>query len=410
MRICLIATSTTVHRMGGTEVQAEALASEAARQGHSVFMLTSAHPRGLAAETRDGYTVTYIPDTHFSMSRGWTKRWETGLPLAAAALREKEKIDVFWAENFSGLPYAAIPAEKRAPLISIANGLAFRGEVASVFNAVSGAGDLLHFFTRYAGQALFYYLPWFRSMARDSDLIAAVSRETETALNREFPLSRGKTVVVYNPVDCGLFRPEAALRDYTRAAFGFSPSDLVVLMAGVLHRQKGLHLGLRSFSALAARFPSARLLIAGDGPQRGELEKAAAALPGRVLFCGLKRNGEMPACYNAADVFLNPTLRGEGLGLVNAEAMACGLPCVVSRTGGTGSTIDDGLSGYFTGPGDERETAERLSALLSDRDLRLAMGKAGREKALKVFERSAVVKRYVSASMELLADRAQRLP
>ncbi len=410
MRICLLTTSTTVHQMGGTEVQAETLAKEAAKLGHSVFILTSAHPAGPQRENNGTYTAVYIPDTHFSMSRPWVKRWEQELPKAAAALREKEKIDVFWAENFSGLPYAAIPSEKRAPLISIANGLAFRGEIASAFNGVSGIGGLFHFFTRYAGQALFYHLPRFRALARDSDLIAAVSRETEAALNTEFPASKGKTFVVYNPVDCALFKADASLRAQARAELGFAASDLVILMAGVLHRQKGIHLGLKAFSAIAEKFPSTRLLIAGDGPQRAELEKAAATLRRRVIFCGTKGNAEMPACYNAADIYLNPTLRGEGLGLVNIEAMACGLPCVISKAGGTGSTIDEGLSGYFTAPGNVPETEARLSALLSDGKLRLEMGTAGRKKALKVFEISTVVKRYVSASLELLAKRAQRLP
>lgn len=404
MRICLLTTSTTVHQYGGTEVQAETLAAEAARQGHTVFILTSAHPTGLDRESKDGYTAVYIPGTHHSMSRRWERRWREASPAAAAALREAEGIDVFWAENFAGLPYAALPRAGRSPVVSIANGLAIKGEISSAFSAVAGAKDLAYFLTRYAGQALFYYIPWFRAMARDSDLIAAVSRETAAALEAELPDSRGKIAVVYNPVDCGLFRPDAALRERARGELGLDPGQPAVLMSGMIHRQKGMHLGLEAFAALAAEFPSARLILAGDGPERGRLESAAAAagLAGRVKFCGRVPNSGMPAFYGAADVYLNPTLRGEGLGMVNIEAMACGLPCVTSLSGGTGSTIDDGLSGYFAPRGDAAALAAKLRLLLKDEALRARMGGAGREKALKVFEKSVTVGRYLAASERLL--------
>lgn len=404
MRICILTTSTTVHQAGGTEVQAESLAAEAARQGHTVFVLTSAHPEGLSAEKKNGYTAVYIPGTHFSMSRRWARRWRALSPAAAADLRTKEGIDVFWAENFAGLPYAALPRSGRAPVISIANGLAIKGEIASVFSTVSGPAGLAWFLTRYAGQLLFSYIPWYRALARDSDLLAAVSRETAAALEAELPASRGKTEVVYNPVDCSLFRPDAALRAEARRGLGLQPDQPAVLLSGVLHRQKGMHLGLKAFAALTGAFPSARLIIAGDGPERHRLERAARDIgpAGTVTFCGNIRNSEMPRIYNAADVYLNPTLRGEGLGMVNIEAMACGLPCVSSLSGGTGSTIDDGVSGYFAPRGDAAALAEKLSMLLADGGLRSGMGRAGREKALKVFEKSVTVGRYLAASERLL--------
>lgn len=404
MRICILTTSTSAHQLGGTEIQAETLAREAARQGHSVFVLTTAHPSGLDREEKDGYTVIYTRGTHFSMSRQWARRWSEESPGAAARLRDSEKIDIFWAENFSGLPYAALPGETRAPVISIANGLAIRGEISSSFSAVAGAKDLLYFFTRYAAQVVFYYRPWFRAMARDSDLIAAVSRETAAALEAELPESRGKIEVVYNPVDCGLFRPDQPLREKARTELGFAPAETVVLMSGIMHRQKGMHLGLRAFASLAGSFPEARLLLAGDGPERAALETAAGktGLAGRIKFCGRRLNAEMPQCYNAGDIYLNPTLRGEGLGMVNIEAMACGLPCATSLAGGTASTIDEGKSGYFFEPGDVPAMASKLGKLLGDSLLRERLGRAGREKAVRVFERSVTVGRYITASKRLL--------
>lgn len=403
MRICLLATSTIAHRMGGTEVQAQTLAAEAARQGHSVFVITTAHPSGLKSERRSGCDFIYLEGTSHAMSRRDAPAWWRASAARTAELCRAEKIDVVWAENFSGLSYAALPRASRRPVISVVNGLAVRGEIASSFARVSTISELAYFLTRYAAQTLFYYIPRFRAMVRDSDLLVAVSRETAGALAEEFPGSEGKTRVILNPVDTALFSPDPGLRTRTRAALGISGTETAVIMAGVLHKQKGFHLGIKAFAAASAGFTDARLLIAGDGPQRGELEALAgkAGLKHRILFLGEKPHEELAAFYNAADIYLNPTLRLEGLSLVTVEAMACGLPSVVSRSGGTCSTIIDGESGYFTEPGDTGGMASRLERLLGDPGLRARLSAGARARALEAFDTTRNVAQYIEASREL---------
>lgn len=410
MKICILTTSTTAHALGGTEIQAETLAAEAVRQGHSVFLLTSASPVGLEREIKDGYEVHYLPGTHHSMARHWIGPWYRESAAAVARLRAENRIDIVWAENFSGVAYARLPPKERAPLISIANGLAIRGEISSRYEALSGPGDLARFLTFDAAQVFFYYIPWFRAMARDSDLIAAVSRETAEAFESELPDSRGKMEVVYNPVDCSRFKPDPELRRRAREELGMPPGAVVIMMAGVMHRQKGMHFGLNAFTELAARHPDAVLLMAGEGPERPRLEGMAArvGLLEKVRFCGQLPNERMPYFYNAADIYLNPTTRAEGFGIVNAEAMACALPCVISKTGGTASTIDDRESGFFTTPGNTASIVGPLARLISDSRLREEFGRAGRAKAVKMFDKQVVVDRYIGASERLLAARSAR--
>lgn len=405
MRICLLTTSTTAHRMGGTEVHAETAAAEAARQGHQVYIVTAAHPDGLKTERKNGYEVIYLEGTSYTMSRREAPAWWKESAAKTAEICSSRNIDVVWAENFSGISYAAIPPSLRRPVISIVQGMAVRGEIRSSFNGISTPGGLLYFLTRYAAQTIFYYIPRFRAMVKYSDLLIGISNETAEALAAEFPGSRAKTRVIFNPVDTGLFRPEPASRNGSRAELGLAATDTAVIMSGVLHRQKGMHLGLAAFAIAAQEFPNARLLVAGEGPERNSLEKLAQelGLADRATFCGMKPNAEMPGLYNAADIYINPTLRGEGLGIVNLEAMACGLPCVISKAGGTASTIDEGISGYFTRPGDIGGIAEKLSRLLADAALRRKLGSAGREKAEKVFDKSVAVGRYIEVSEELLS-------
>jgi glycosyltransferase involved in cell wall biosynthesis len=407
MRIALLCTSTTLHRHGGTEVHAETLARLAANRGHSVFLVTTAHPEGIATEIKDGYTVIYLEATSYRMSRRDAPAWWKASAERTAKLCKDERIDVVWAENFAGLAYAAIPRRERRPVVSIVNGLAVRGEIASNFSGVSSAGELLYFLTRYAAQTLFYYIPWFKAMVRDSDLLVGVSRETREALAREFPGSEKKTRVIFNSVNTTLFRPDAALRVKTRGELGLSNDSPVLLMSGVIHKQKGMHVGVDAFKKLSREFPEARLLIAGDGPQSAELKAQAdgAGLRGKVIFCGPRPNSEMPFYYNAADIYLNPTLRHEGLAIVIVEAMACGLPSVISRIGGTGSTLDDGISGFFVKPRDAEGLAERAAALLRDRPMAAAMGRAAREKAVRDFSENNI-DQYLKVSDELAGDGA----
>jgi len=407
MKICLLTTSTTAHRMGGTEVHAEGMAAEAVRQGHQVFIVTTAHPRGIPEETRNGCRVIYLSGTSHEMSRRDAPAWWAASAGRTAGLCETEGIDIVWAENFSGLSYAALPARQRRPVISIVQGLAVRGEVISNFNSITSARELFYFFSRYAAQTLFYYLPRFRALVRDSDLLIGISNETVAALKAEYPGSAEKTAAIFNPVDTERFKPDPTLRRSGRERLGLPNSAVAVLMSGVLHKQKGLHLGLLAFAQLAGSYPQARLIIAGDGPEKERLAALAGelGLTARVTFLGLVPNDEMPLYYNSADAYLNPTLRMEGLGIVNIEAMACGLPCVVSLIGGTGSTIQDGISGFFVKPGDLDGLKNSLAALLRDAGLRERMAAEARARALRCFDLKKNLAAYVAASLELLKSR-----
>lgn len=401
MRICMLTVTTLAHRMGGSELHAETLAAEAAAFGHEVTLVTSAHPAGLKEERKAGYRILYLPGTHFSMSRAWSRRWWPASVEAVGRLRAEGGLDVVWAENFSGLGYAALPKERRAPVISIVNGLAVRGEIISNLNRISTAGELLYFLTRYAAQMIFYYIPRFWAMTRDSDLLVGVSRESSEAVAGEFPSSRERVKTILNPVDTSLFAPDPRLRREGRQRLGLRDGETAVLMSGVIHKQKGMHLGLEAVAGLGDRV---RLIIVGDGPHRAGLEARARelGLAGRAVFCGMQQSRDMPLYYNATDVYLSPTMRMEGLPLVVLEAMACGLPSVLSRIGGIPSAIDDGINGFLIKPGDTAALADKLRLLAGDPALRAALGANARKKAVEVFDKKVIVREYLAASEALL--------
>ncbi len=404
MNICLLSTSTPLHQVGGTELHAEILARLAAAKGHRVFWVTTASPDGRETEKKDGYRIDYLRGTSHRMSRKDAPAWWSASTEKILALKAEHGLDVIWAENLCGQHYAAFARAKAGvPLVSIINGLGIRGEVISNWNRVNSFSEIAWFFTRYAVQTLFYYLPWLNRTIRDSDLVVAISDESFLELGQEFPSARGKMIKIYNPIDTALFAPDKRKREAARHKLGVLPGEQLLLMTGVLHKQKGFHVGLKAFALLREEFPGLKLAIAGDGPEAGALKTAAerSGLSNAVTFTGNIPNRDLPEIYNAADIYLNPTLRKEGLALVILEAMACGLPSVISKIGGTGSTITDGVNGFFTSPGDSAGIAKKTAAILRDPALAAAMGAAAREKACADFSEKNIG-RYLEISEGLL--------
>jgi glycosyltransferase involved in cell wall biosynthesis len=171
---------------------------------------------------------------------------------------------------------------------------------------------------------------------RRFDRIVAVGPAIAAALQRppvSWTLAPEKVVMIHNGIDATRFHPDSEQRRLERARLGLRDGDLVVLLASRLHRQKGVFESLAGFARFAAGEPRARLLIVGDGPARPALQRAAAAarLDARVLFAGARPHAEMPAAYRAADLFLFTTRHPEGAPLGILEALASGLPAVVSR-------------------------------------------------------------------------------
>ncbi|WP_149538481.1 glycosyltransferase family 4 protein [Siccirubricoccus phaeus] len=142
-----------------------------------------------------------------------------------------------------------------------------------------------------------------------------------------------KVTVLRNGVDLALFRPPAD-RAAARAALGLEGPTL--LSVGLLIPRKGHRLIIEALRGL----PEHRLLIAGEGPERGALEAQIArlGLGGRVRLLGARPHAELPALYGAADALVLASAR-EGWANVLLEAMACGTPAIASPAWGSREAI-----------------------------------------------------------------------
>jgi L-malate glycosyltransferase len=138
---------------------------------------------------------------------------------------------------------------------------------------------------------------------------------------------------------------------------------------------------LRAFALIAAAVPGATLAVAGDGPQRAELEQLAATLGlSGVRFLGPVANVRMPEVYDAADIYLNSS-RIDNMPGSLIEAFAAGLPVVSSDAGGIPHMVENGRTGLLVAPADPVAMAAAARRLLDDAELARNLSVAAREEA-----------------------------
>jgi glycosyltransferase involved in cell wall biosynthesis len=133
--------------------------------------------------------------------------------------------------------------------------------------------------------------------------------------------------------------------------------------------------------------------VAGGGPEETAVRDRIAASPAadRIELTGPIERSGVPAALARADVSCQPA-HGEPFGWSAVEAMACGLPVIVTDAGGLGSVVPE-AAGLKVPVGDERALARALEELLRDRDRREAMGAAGRRAVADTFEWTGIIDR-----------------
>ena len=168
---------------------------------------------------------------------------------------------------------------------------------------------------------------------------------------------------------------------------------------------KGVDVLLRGWAALdPLHRRRGRLLLVGDGPERSNLEALAGTLGigESIRFTG--EQGEVLPYYHAADLFALPS-RTEGLSNALLEAMACGLPVVVSRTGGARDLVQDGHNGLFVEPEDAAGCCAQMAALLASPELWARYAQAARASVIAHASLSATIERTVGLYRGLAAAR-----
>jgi glycosyltransferase involved in cell wall biosynthesis len=159
------------------------------------------------------------------------------------------------------------------------------------------------------------------------------------------------------------------------------PSDKVVIgMAKSLKPKYGVDVLIRAFGLLAARHGNIYLKIAGKGKHEKEYKKLTRELKldDRVEFLGFVEHSKLPPLFAQFDIFAMPS-EDESFGVAAVEASATRLPVVATDVGGVSEVVIDNVTGYLVEKKNVNKLAEAIEKLIVNPELRLEMGKAGRD-------------------------------
>lgn len=251
----------------------------------------------------------------------------------------------------------------------------------------------------------------YASSLRRADMLVAVSKYTSDTVV-EFLGDQHRPIVIPNPVDTSIFHPAAQQADVARWTLftaGRHSADT---------EHKGYALLIDALALVRDRKPSVplSLIIGGGGPRLAALQQRAkeAGVGEQVRFPGQLTRSQLVRQYAHADVFAFPSrvmriddeLWGEGFGVVNIEAAACGRPVLTSTHGGCPETILDGRTGILVDPTAVEPIAEGMLRMFAmSPEERDAMGARGRAFVVEQFSFPAFKQR-----LKMLVDQSLAIP
>ncbi|TFG29694.1 N-acetyl-alpha-D-glucosaminyl L-malate synthase BshA [Candidatus Thorarchaeota archaeon] len=246
------------------------------------------------------------------------------------------------------------------------------------------------------------YKPVVQHTVERADAVTAVSEFLMTKAHEELGIKRDIHVIP-NFIDTTKFSKVSGIRLVVESgcvslrreedAFEISPEDKIILHASNFRGVKRVVELVEAMKIVVEAIPQARLIIAGDGPTRIDVERRIEALKlcNNIHLLGVKSNMQEIMC--SADVFvLNSTL--EGMPLVLLEAMACSLPVVTTPAGGVPELVRPGVDGVVTKGYETQELADALINILENESYRKKMGKAGYQRVQDKFTANKVVTMY----------------
>jgi glycosyltransferase involved in cell wall biosynthesis len=255
---------------------------------------------------------------------------------------------------------------------------------------------IVHTIHRVAKRDSEFGLRWLqRWCLRRSFAVIAVSEQVAKSCARAY--HRLPVSVIPNGIpDCdGASSPDARAR--TRRALGIHAGCFVFCCVANLRAVKNHKVLLQAFAEMAGE-TGARLLLAGDGELRAELEALARSLRIQEQTHFLGEREDISELLAASDAFVLPSV-SEGTPLSVLEAMMAGLPIIATSVGGLPELVRSGSEGLLVPPGNIHALREAMARIIADADSRSAMSRASRQRAAARFDSNVMARSYLSVYM-----------
>ncbi|MBI2062819.1 MAG: glycosyltransferase family 4 protein [Candidatus Yanofskybacteria bacterium] len=196
------------------------------------------------------------------------------------------------------------------------------------------------------------------------------------------------------------FRPlsRADIISDWRQKLGIKSDEKLILFYGALDKRKGLNVLIDAIKLLVTNYqlPVTKLIIVGTGSEEEslKLQVKSLKLQDKIIFLDWMPNDQLPALLNVSDIFVYPSVPSGGweeqFGYAMAEASACGIPVVATKTGSIDEVVQDGKSGLLVEPNNPEQLAVAIYKILKDDDFAKQMGESGREYILNNFSHKVI--------------------
>ena len=224
---------------------------------------------------------------------------------------------------------------------------------------------------------------------RISHIVCVCEAVRQSFLKLGLPPDRPVTIYKGHDLDWYQPKPRRALSE-----FGIPAEALVVASAAAMRPRKGMAVLLKAAERVTADRPVHYLLMGKLSDSAVALDRLSADLRQRVHFVGFREDA--PQLTGAADVFVLPSLKREGLPKGVIEAMAQGVVPVVTNSGGSPELVRDGVEGRVVAPGDAEALASALNEMLQDADKRQRYGAAARHRIATDFHFQRTIEQHLA--------------
>ncbi len=343
---------------GGTEIAAYNLAINMVNRGHEVDVFTASINSKDSMENSEGMKI---------------HRYATNLKIASANLSLKlmykpinNNVEIVHAHYNIPLPdlsASRYAKKKDLPFIITYHADAQESGGSFIRNTATA------FYNRYIlGKVL-----------SNADVIITTSN-AYIGESKYLSKYRDKIKVVPNGINLKDFEIELS-KEECRFKLALPQDKRIILFFGNIVAYKGPDILLKAFARVKKLYPNIMLLYVGRGEMQAELKELSVkmGLKDSVKFAGFVEEDLKPFYYHSADIFCLPSVTmAEAFGIVNLEAMACGLPVISSKLGGIPDIIQNGRNGFIVEPGDVKALADALIKLLEDDELQIKMSIEGK--------------------------------
>ena len=396
MRVLLLSWEYPPIVVGGLGRHVEALATHLAAEGHDVRVVTRGDKAEPTTEIADGVRIHRAPVDPIALDftteslLAWSQASEHALLRVALPLVRRWHPEVVHAHDWLVAQTAITLGElTRAPVVSTIH--------------ATEAGRHQGWLPKPLNLAIHSFERW---LAHRSAAVITCSMAMHDEVTRLFELPADRVSVVPNGVEPGRWNPPAAARAAVRAQLVPDGGPLLVF-AGRLVHEKGVQTLVRALPRLRARYPAARLAVAGTGHYDEKLRALARRLrvARAVTWLGFLTEDELADLLGAADVVVVPSLY-EPFGIVALEAAAARVPLVVTEVGGLCDLARDGVATAAFAPRDVEGLVAAVDRVLADPGAaRRAVARAAR-KIARDYTWSAVTAKTIAVYERALVTRA----